>query len=369
MPKKPHPYDQVVYLLQGGGALGAYQVGVCEALLESGCEPDWVVGTSIGAINSAIIAGNTPEKRIEKLNQFWNRAATPFPEMPVLEDNYLLRQVQKFWSSQWTLMFGVPGFFKPRILNPWLNFSNHPDQISFYDTRELRHTLEELVDFNLINSKKVRLTLASVCVENGQLVYFDNTKQVIGPEHVMASGALPPGFPAIRIEGKNYWDGGIISNTPLHAVVSDKSKANLKLLCIMVHLFSYDQRTPISLMEILKRKKDMEFSSRFHQILQALCKNHDLNHIIDQLVDKYAKFDSVENIKKLTKNASRKTINITRFHYRDDPSNLWSKDYEFSSQTLKEHRQTGYGDVKRALQDPCWLQAMPDDEGVVLHEF
>ncbi|MBX3709241.1 MAG: patatin-like phospholipase family protein [Gammaproteobacteria bacterium] len=366
MSNKPHGYDKVVYLLQGGGALGTYQVGACEALLEYGCTPDWLVGTSIGAINAAIIAGNTPENRIKKLEEFWSMIASPWPAVELVEKNYMAEQLQKSWNVLWTLWVGQTGFFKPRLFNPWIGLSSFPDQLSFYDTSELRYTLEKLVDFDLINKKEVRLTLAAVCVEDGELVYFDNMTQEIGPEHVMASGALPPGFPAIRIAGKNYWDGGLSSNTPLTAIIKENMQE--KLLCILMHLFSYHERTPANLLEILKLRKDIEFSSRYHQILTYICKVQHLHNLLHHLVDEVPDIRKIEGVDEIIKFSHPIIMNIVRFHYRDYPGNLWTKDFDFSRQTLMEHYQSGYQDVKQALKNPEWLYQIPE-HGIELHEF
>ena len=364
---KVHGYDKVVYLLQGGGSLGAYQVGVCSALLEKGCDPNWVVGTSIGAINSSIIVGNKPEDRIEKLKGFWNTVTSPYiPAMLPFQNHYMAQVYIKWFSSLCTLLFGQPGFFKPRPYNQ-LIFPNFTSQLSFYDTSELRDTLIEFINFDIINQKKIRLTLASVCVEDNELEYFDNTKQTIEPEHVMASGALPPGFPAIRIGNKDYWDGGLSSNTPFNIVLSERLEANL--LCILVNLFAYHQNPPMLLTDVIKRKKDIEFSSRYHHILKYLCDQQSLRNEIYHLFKELEKVNHKAKLSPLAEHAHPTTLNIVRFHYRDSPSNLWTKDFEFSSQSIKELFDRGYHDVQMALQKPDWLKSKPNQRGVKLHEF
>ncbi len=368
--KLEKPYDQTVFLLQGGGALGAYQGGVCEALLEADLTPNWIIGTSIGAINSAIIAGNKPEHRIEKLKIFWDRIATPLPYIPTPNEYIPFLQYQKYLSALWTTLFGQTGFFKPRLTSPFLESDCYPNQISFYDCSELKETLEELVDFDLINQKKTRLTLGAVCVEDSAQVFFDNKKQTIGPEHVMASGALPPGFPAVNIDGKSYWDGGLKSNTPLYAVLEEKKPQ--KLLCILVHLFSYHQQIPTSMFEVMKRKKDIEFSSRYHQILEYFCKEHKLNYALHELFEAAKESNKAlpNNIIKLGHLAHPTALNITRFHYRDNATDLWSKDFEFSAQSIKDRWEQGYKNVQKALKQPRkWLSPIPENKGVILHEF
>jgi NTE family protein len=218
---KRRKYDHEVLLLQGGGALGAYQAGVYEGLAEGGMTPTWVVGISIGAINSAIIAGNPPDRRVERLRIFWDRVSAQHTfEPPSWME--ALRPMLTRLSVASIFNWGVPIFFAPRPIPPLFAGSGSLDALSFYDTAPLRHTLEELVDFDLINRRAVRLSLGAVNVRTGESVYFDNHKMRLGPEHVMASGALPPGFPAVKIDGHYYWDGGIVSNSPLTYVVDEK---------------------------------------------------------------------------------------------------------------------------------------------------
>jgi len=216
-PTKQHKRREIVLTLQGGGALGAFQVGAYAALCEQDFRPDWIAGTSIGAINASIIAGNPPERAHERLGEFWTLITTPDPFAPP-PNLVLLREVYNFWSAQRAAIAGQPGFFAPRLLPPIAAPPGTPAATSFYDTGPLKSTLERLVDFDRINAKEVRLSLGAVEVETGKVVYFDNHRDKITPEHVMASGALPPAFPAIEIGGKYYWDGGIISNTPLEAL-------------------------------------------------------------------------------------------------------------------------------------------------------
>lgn len=368
MTNKLHSYDQTVYLLQGGGALGSYQVGVCQALLEHECMPDWLVGTSIGAINASIIAGNKPKDRIDKLNEFWNTITSPLLLPHVPTDNYLFGEWKKFWSAQWTLWFGQPGFFKPRLMNPWF-ISSTPDNISFYDTTELRQTLENVIDFDLINEKKIRLTLGAVNARTGLSVRFDNIRHNIGPEHVMASCALPPGFPAIKIDNEYYWDGGISSNTPFSVVLEEKIPK--KLLCFIINLFSYREHIPSTLMGIIKSKKELEYASRHREILHYFLELHYLQNIIHSTAKLITNNTDLNNaVKKITDIGHPTSLNIVRFHYLDKPSDLWSKDYNFNWQALNEHRQAGYVDALNALKKPIWLDQPVDEiNGAIIHEF
>ena len=197
-------HDHTVLVLQGGGALGAYQAGAYAALSEGGIEPDWIAGVSIGAINAALIAGNRPELRVQRLGEFWHRISEIAPHM--LPAGFeAMRPLMNPMSAASAFMFGVPGFFSPRSVPPFLAMDGNAEALSFYDTAPLRVTLEELADFDLINSGRVRLSLGSVNLRNGNSVYFDNRKQRIGPEHVMASGALPPGFPPVEVERQSAW--------------------------------------------------------------------------------------------------------------------------------------------------------------------
>lgn len=230
-------FKSIACTFQGGGALGAYQAGVLRALDEAGYYPDWFIGTSIGAINAAIAAGNPEKMRVEQLTRFWESIATPSViDDSVFPNDPASRKVHHLLSAHSGLLFGQPGFFIPRFPSPHLGWHNSPELISYYDTSPLRTTLEHYIDFDRLNNKKLtRLSIGAVEISSGAMVYFDSHKQKIGPEHIMASGALPPGFPAVEVEGKFYWDGGISNNTPTAYLLSHKEQTNL--LCFMVHLF------------------------------------------------------------------------------------------------------------------------------------
>ncbi len=372
MGTKVHPYDQIVYLLQGGGALGAYQVGVCQGLLEKNFHPDWVVGTSIGAINSALIAGSKPEDRITHLKEFWQDITTPlfFSEFKRTEDESWAREWQGYISASYALLFGQNNFFMPRWFNPWLIQNGTPDQLSFYDTSILRTTLEKFIDFDLINQQKVRLTLGAVSLDDGEQVIFDNTEQKLRPEHVMASGALPPGFPAIEIDGRYYWDGGVVSNTPLSIILREKTEQ--KLLCFMVNLFAHIGSLPKTMIEVIKRKKELGFSSRHHEIINYLCLLHEYQHLIyclNQNIKNTPQNDKIaQTIKAMEALGHPTACNIIRFHYHDSPGETWAKDFEFSALTQEEHYRKGNEDALMALKRPDWLQLIPDGSGVVMHD-
>ena len=245
------PFERIALVLQGGGALGAYQGGVYQALAEANLHPDWVAGMSIGAVNSALVAGNPPEKRVERLREFWEIVSTPpfgVNYLPLIEitDEFTHRWVNEL-SSLGALLGGAPGFFKPRVPPPFPLTRGSPDVLSYYDVGPLRATLERLVDFDLINSTSTRFSVGAVNVRTGNLVCFDNTTHDIGPEHIMASGSLPPGLPATEIEGEHYWDGGLVSNTPLEWVLSGAPRQDT--LAFQIDLWSASGQLPGNLIE------------------------------------------------------------------------------------------------------------------------
>src|SRR6478735_674174 len=255
---------QRVLVLQGGGALGSYQAGAFEALCRSGFEPEWIAGISIGAINAAIIAGNDPDKCVDRLKEFWEMASSPVSWNPVVKGDKG-RSIFNETSAAIIATFGVPGFFTPRIPPAPLWPQGSPQSQSYYDTSPLKKTLERLVDFDRINDLKMRLSVGAVGVTSGNFKYFDNFEfrklgKKIGPEHIMASGALPPGFPSVVIEGEHYWDGGISSNTPLDFVLEEE--VDRDLLIFQVDLFSARGDLPATLLEAAEREKDIRFSSR-----------------------------------------------------------------------------------------------------------
>ncbi len=363
---------EVVFVMQGGGALGAYQVGLVEALTENGYKPDWIVGTSIGAINSSLFAGNAPSVRIDKLKQFWDIVTRS--TFPLLTDDEITRRIHNFWSAQLTLYFGQSGFFSPRWSIPWLNTEGTPATASFYDTSELRNTLEQLIDFERINYGETRLSLGAVEVQTGKLVYFDNKEQKIGPEHIMASGALPPGFPAVEIDGKMYWDGGISSNTPVAHVIrcnihSDHTMQK-HFLCFMMQVFDSYGLLPCSIDDVLRRKKDISFSSRYFHEISLHGEIHRLRHVIQRLIDEipgHRKSDP--EIKNIIGHNESMLIDLVRFQYQHKATDLFSKDFEFSKQSIVEHMQAGYRDALVGIAKSPWLKPRSENEGIILHDF
>ena len=361
-------YDYVAMCLQGGGAMGAYQVGVIKALLEAGYEPNWYVGTSIGAINSAIAAGNEPEDRMEQLHRFWDAIATPaFIDESLLPNDTFSRRVYHYFSSQLTMMLGQPGFFTPHWLNPFM-FSWFDKTISYYDTSPLHDTLERFVDFDRINSGHSRLSVGAVEVESGKMTYFDSEKIRIGPEHIMASGALPSGFPSVEIDGKHYWDGGISTNSPVDYALSDHRPQ--ALLCFMVHLFDSYGLNPQTLDDVEKRKKDIEYSSRFEKIVSLHHEIHALRYKIHKLAEELpANKKKSDYVQKCLNNGWDKTVSLVRFLYAGEEDDLSSKDYEFSKRSVKEHIQTGYQDGIEGIKASPWLKPVPKDDGIAIYDL
>lgn len=366
--KKPQKFDHIAFLFHGGGALGAYQVGVFKGLSEAGYAPDWVIGTSIGSINSAIIAGNAPEKRVKKLYSFWETIATKMPAVPNVLNNIFWERWQHFLSAQYTAFFGQPGFFLPRPISPWLGMQSTIDQLSYYDTSELRETLSKFIDFNRINDQAVRLSMGSVQVASGHLVYFDNTKINITVDHVMASGALPPGFPAICIDDHYYWDGGVHSNTQLGLLLCERDPSTY--LCFMVHLFDSSGIRPTNMDELLKRQKDITYSSHHKQAIFVYKAIHNFRHAIRTLGNNLTKNKRKNpEIKKLLDLGQSGIIHLARFHCKARLSDLSTKDYEFSLPSIQNHMKDGCDDVNKALLNPPWNKPCPEDVGLVLYEL
>jgi len=369
--KKNTAADRIIACsFQGGGALGAYQVGVTRALDEAGYYPDWFIGTSIGAINAAIAAGNPEKIRVEKMHQFWEAIATPDYLNPSLSINTPeTRKLEHFLSSQTTLFCGQPGFFQPRFPPPELGWHNTPDLLSYYDTSPLRSTLERFIDFDRINSNATtRLSIGAVEISSGKINYFDSFNQKIGPEHIMASGALPPGFPAIEIEGKFYWDGGISSNSPATYVLSNRCPKDL--LCFTVHLFDSFGMNPTTLDEVLQRRKDIEFSSRVTKILQLYKEIHSLKnsiHILSKYIPEHEKLSP--ELKECISKGRETTVCLVRFLYEDDSTELSSKDYEFSHKSIIERIAHGYNTGKKAIKESPWTEPVPDTEGILVHDM
>ena len=324
------PSEKTVLVLQGGGALGAYQAGAYEALCEAGHTPNWVAGISIGSVNAAIIAGNPPEKRAERLREFWDRVSSWLLGQPLANDDNSRRLFNET-SAALAAASGVPGFFEPRVPPAVLMPQGTPEAISVYDTSPLRATLLELVDFDLLNSGLVRVSLGAVQVKTGNMKYFDTARgQTVGPEHVMASGALPPGFPPIEIDGQPYWDGGLVSNTPLQFVL-EKSGPREDMVIFQIDLFSAKGPVPQSLFEIAQREKEIRYSSRTRLNTDIFCELQAIRRAIRRLrptlSEQLAGNTDWQLLDRLSCNAA---ITIVQLIHRHAAYWTQSNDYEFS---------------------------------------
>ncbi len=352
-----------VLVLQGGGALGSYQAGAYQALCHHDFEPQWVAGISIGAINAAIIAGNPREQRIAKLKSFWEMASSPVPWQPMLQDD---RSHSLFNESSAAMIaaFGVPGFFTPRFPPAQIFPSASLAALSYYDTAPLRETLLRLVDFDLINSQATRLSIGAVNVTTGNFTYFDNTRQKIGPEHIMASGALPPGFPAVEIDGEFYWDGGIASNTPLDYVLDSEQADNL--LIFQIDLFSSRGTLPTTLLEAAEREKDIRFSSRTRMNTDKNKQVHNTRKALRDLIGRLpAELRDDPAVAVLNQAAEENTVTIVHLIYRRKNYEASSKDYDFSRLNMVDHWKSGEQDVHQSMAHPEWLLQPQNGETMV----
>ena len=366
-------YSHYALVLQGGGALGAYQAGVYEALAAAELHPDWVAGISIGAINAAIIAGNPPEQRVDKLAAFWDRVSTKVAPPQLLDAHPLMRGIQgrnlfAQFSSTLSLLVGQQGFFQPRLVPPHLCPEGSVEATSFYDTSQLKSTLEELVDFDRINSGETRLSVGAVNVRSGNFVYFDNHRRTIRAEHIMASGALPPGFPAVEIDGELYWDGGLVSNTPLNYVIDHEPRRSM--LIFQVDLWNASGDAPKEMVEVAERRKHIIFSSRTRHATEQLKKSHDMrraiNYVLKNLPEDKRQGEDYDLLKTLS---CESVMNIVHLVYRAKDKSIHARDYEFSDIGIKAHWRSGHVDTLRTLRHKEWLNPPAEHVGVVTHDL
>jgi len=361
------PFDCVALLLQGGGALGAYQGGVYEGLAQANLHPDWVAGISIGAINAALIAGNAPEARVEKLRAFWDRiSADPLDwsfDLPVRLGGDNARRLANQWHATAAALYGAPGLFTPRMVAPFLAAAGTPEATSVYDTSVLKSTLERLVDFDRINSSEMRFSVGAVNVTTGNFVYFDNSTHEIRPEHIMASGALPPGFPAIEIDGEHYWDGGLVSNTPLQWVFESSERQDT--LAFQVDLWSARGSVPRTLGEVAMRQKEIQYSSRTRASSDQFKKEQRLRNALADLFSKLPNhLRETPEFALLNPEAGRKVYNVVQLIYWSKHYEGEAKDFEFSSLSMKDHWAAGLNDTVRTLRHPEALERPSSADGV-----
>jgi NTE family protein len=372
--ERPLPFECVALVLQGGGALGAYQAGTYEALAEAGIHPDWVAGVSIGAINAAIIAGNPLHTRIERLREFWTEVTTdgPWSWLGATSNGFgssnTLRKLLNQMSAGAALAVGAPGFFAARPVTPWLQPAGTVGAVSFYDTSYLKRTLERLVDFDRLNAGATRLSVSAVNVRTGNFVYFDTTTHTIRPEHLMASSALPPGFPAIEVEGEHYWDGGLVSNTPLQWVMESEPRRDT--LAFQVDLWSAHGEIPQNMLEVMTREKEIRYSSRTRAGTDHFKHVQKLRRAIDRLLEKLPEnLSRSPEAKLLSSVADCKVYNIVHLIYRAKKYEGHSKDYEFSRLSMEEHWRAGYHDARRTLRHAEVLERPRTLEGVYTFDF
>ncbi|TQM12102.1 NTE family protein [Pseudoxanthomonas sp. 3HH-4] len=360
-------HSQKIFLLQGGGALGAYQAGVYAGLAEIGEAPDWIAGVSIGGINAALIAGNPPERRVARLRAFWERVSSNSPALlPASFD--IMRPMFNRASATSALLLGIPGFFRPRFPPPAMVQDGTPGALSYYDTAPLKTTLEELVDFDLINRKNVRLSLGAVNVRTGKSIYFDNARNRIRAEHVMASGALPPGFPPVEIDGEIYWDGGIVSNTPLWYIHDEDPR--IDALIFQVDLFNPSSPAPQNLSQVQERQKDIQYSSKARFNMDHLRDMEELRGSLHRLLAKLPKSAlSDPDVKRLSAISTRGAITLVQFVNKHDTRSLDFKDYEFSRATMLDLWQGGQDDVRRAVADASGHVAKEVTKGIRIFDL
>jgi NTE family protein len=370
---KTNGFESVALLLQGGGALGAYQAGVYEALLDADIEPSWIAGISIGAINSAIIAGNPRESRVARLREFWELVSQPQDGgWSSLWSDMLNGDAARGWVNQISageiMARGVPGFFTPRIPPPFLRTPDLQGATSWYDTSALKPTLERLVDFDRINAKTMRFSVGAVNVRTGNFAYFDNETDKIRPEHIMASGALPPAFEAVEIDGEYYWDGGMVSNTPLDWVLSARS--DLDTLIFQIDLWSARGVLPRDLPEVAVRMKEVQFSSRTRAATDSFKKLQRLRAAFNELLAQMPpELAATPQARLLAEAADPAVYNIVQLVYHSATYEGQSKDYEFSRRTMEDHWEAGRRDARLALSHPEVLTRPTGDHSVQTFDF
>ena len=356
---------QVVLVLQGGGALGAYQVGVYEALHEAGIEPDWVIGTSIGAINAALIAGNAPENRVDRLREFWGRVEQDVGHDPMR----FLTGLSNVTANLATITRGIAAFFTP---NPMAWLSTHArlgiENAAYYTTAPLRETLTPMIDLEHCAEHEIRLTVGAVNARNGEMRYFDSRDESLGVDHVLASGALPPAFPAVRIDGDPYWDGGIYSNTPIEAVLDDKPRRDS--LIFAVNVWHQTAPEPESIWEVMARTKDIQFASRADSHILRQQQIHHLRHIIREISKELPeKVRNSEKAKELASWGCGTTMHVARLVAPKLDGEDHTKDIDFTPAGIRERWREGYADTRAMIERAPWRAPVDPMDGVVIHDL
>ncbi len=352
-----------VLVLQGGGALGAFQAGAFEGLTEAGTTPDWIAGISIGAINAALIAGNAPETRVARLREFWETVTAVMSPVNVPPAAMPTRSAFNQASASLAMLCGLRGFFVPRFPPAPLHAYGTAGAMSFYDTAPLRATLNRLVDFDRVNDGPIRLCVGAVNVRTGNFIYFDTAERRLDARHILASGALPPGFPPVEIDSEWYWDGGLVSNTPLQYVL-DQPGADSRLI-FQIDLFACEGPLPGNLLQVAEREKDIRYSSRTRLNTTNALARHALSQAARRLIRKLpASFADDPDVRALQAASHESSVKVVHLIYRRKPYESHSKDYEFSRTSMHEHWSAGRADVQHTLAHPQYSAAMPRDGSV-----
>jgi NTE family protein len=357
------PFERVALVLQGGGALGAYQAGVYQAIHEASIEVHWICGTSIGGINGALIAGNPSERRVERLRDFWESVTKPpirLPNFPWFTDypwngNGHARHWTNRVSAFSTMLNGAPDFFSPRAFPPLNSEAKSPDLVSYYDTAPLKATLARLVDFDLINSRPIRFSVAATNVRTGAPVYFDNLGQTITSAHVMASASLPPGFPPTEIDGEYYWDGGVVSNSPMQFVIDDRPRYSA--LVFQVDLWDANGEVPLDIPSANLRAMEIHSASRLNVTLEQYKKTQKFRHALSRFLAQLpVDCQDDAEVRFLAEEARVKVATVVQLKYQSQKHETAGKTFEFSRTAMEEHWDAGYEDTKVALREPGVLE-------------
>ncbi len=365
-------------MLQGGGALGSYQAGVYEELSRGGIVPDWVAGISIGALNAAIIAGNAPGERVAALRKFWETISKPvnLPGTPVANGlpNGSWGDLSRAWLESidaWrALTEGQRGFFRPRYgLGRPPMLATGPDKASFYDTAPMLATLEEMVDFDRINDGDIRVSVGAVDVATSKLVYFDNRETRLDARHFLASGSLPPGFPAIEIGGRYYWDGGLVSNTPLAWVLDQEPRCDS--LVFQVDLWNADGELPHTMMDVFEREKEIRYASRTQRVTSAEGRERHFRRLLREVLEHVPpeRRESEAWCQHAERLAEDNRTSVVQLVYRDNAEIGHFKDYRFGMAAMQTHWKAGVADAARALAHPEWLELPGGQHTFVTHEL
>ncbi|MCC7007106.1 MAG: patatin-like phospholipase family protein [Ottowia sp.] len=370
-------YETVALILQGGGTLGAYQAGIYEGLSEAGIAPNWIAGISIGALNAAIIAGNAPENRVQRLREFWNTLCEPaytnpflsFIEQTMFDTTDDIRKMLTHLNVAYTVQNGQKGFFTTRIPSPWITGSRDPKTVSYYDTAPLKTTLERLCDFDRINAQETRVSVGAVNINTGNFCYFDNTKMKLRAEHFMASGALPPGFAAIEIDGQFYWDGGLVSNTPLSEVLQTSPRRDT--LAFQVDLWNALGEVPTHIDAVGARVKDIQYSSRTRFVTDSLNRSQHYRRLLHEVLKAVpTELKQTDRWCKLAeKVACGKRYNVVHLIYRNKAYETEYKDIQFSMPIMHAHWQSGLDDIRHTFKQDDWLDMPNNDSGFVTHDI